>query len=245
MVMNRIIKPTIVLAGIAFFASLALSHINTITRARIEQRVLQRKEEALQRVLPGSLGYQIIQKDKKVIIDGKEFVYSVAEKKEGDTSFRAYAFLTSKNGYSGAVKTMVGVDHEGKIIAISIIQQTETPGLGARSKEIPSSETFWGHFFGAGSAPSHSSAGNDSSWFEDQFKGIDTKVKIRILKKGEWRKENTSLAGELRERNAVSAITGATITTKTVTDSIEHSMQLLRKAIDMETAARALEEKAK
>ncbi len=237
MIMNRIIKPTIVLAVIAFFASLALSHINRITRDRIDQRILQRKEEALQRVLPGSLGYQIIQKDKKVIIDGKEFVYSVAEKKEADKTFRGYAFLTSKNGYSGAVKTMVGIDHEGKIIAISIIQQSETPGLGARAKEVPSSETFFGHFFGSSNPVDTTANNNNASWFEEQFSGIDTNHKIGILKKGEWRKDNTALATELLAKNSVSAITGATITTKTVTDSIENSMLLLRKAIELENKA--------
>ncbi len=243
MVMNRIIKPTLILAAIAFIASLALSHINRITRDKIEQRILQRKEEALQRVLPVSLGYQVIAKDKKAVIDGKEFVYTIAERQDGENKLFGYAFLTTKNGYSGAVKMMVGVDHEGKIIAISIIQQSETPGLGARSKEVPSTETFFGHFFGNSNHVSSRTENSNTSWFEEQFAGIDTNVKIGILKKGEWRKENTTLASELREKNSVSAITGATITTKTVTDSIESSMRLLHKAIELEN--KAVEEKTK
>lgn len=43
-----------------------------------------------------------------------------------------YAVETySMNGYSGEVRLMVGFDVAGKIINISVLQQKETPGLGA------------------------------------------------------------------------------------------------------------------
>ncbi|MBR2961798.1 MAG: RnfABCDGE type electron transport complex subunit G [Alistipes sp.] len=43
-----------------------------------------------------------------------------------------YAIETlSSKGYSGEVKLMVGFDTAGKILNISVLQQKETPGLGA------------------------------------------------------------------------------------------------------------------
>ncbi len=47
-------------------------------------------------------------------------------------------------------------------------------------------------------------------------------------KKGDWHKE---MKDELMQHNAVTAITGATITTKAVTQSIEEGIQKLHKAL--------------
>ncbi len=233
MLFNDIIKPALILAIIGFVSTMALSHINKITKAKIEARIEMGKEEALRRVLPEGLGYRIVEKGKKVMIDGKEFVYSIAEKQEGDKKVRAYAFETSKAGYSGQVRSVVSVDEAGKIIALTVIQQSETPGLGARSKEAASNETFLQHFRNRHNGvpvPPPS-----PPWFEQQFSGLDTARPIAISKKGEWRADNEALRQGLVAENAVSAITGATITTRAVRDSVEEGVRLLRKAIEMET----------
>jgi len=54
---------------------------------------------------------------------------------------------------------------------------------------------------------------------------------IAIHKKGDWHKE---MKDELIQHNAVTAITGATITTKAVTQSIEEGIQKLHKALTLQ-----------
>jgi len=240
---RTIIKPTLILVTIAFIASFALSHINRITKGKIEERVRRSREQALLAVLPATLGYVITEKDKKVTVDGKDFFYTIAEKTEGDKKTRAYAFECEKSGYSGVIRSMAAVDETMKLIGISVIQQSETPGLGARAKEIATTDTFISHFFG--SSKGKVAAGPVRSWFEEQFTGLDGSKQIGIMKKGEWRAENESLRKELMEKNSVSAITGATITTRAVIAGLENGIVQLRKVLEQEKPAPAQEVKAK
>lgn len=237
--MQTILKPTLIIALIAFAASMALSHINKVTLQRIKERELQKKEEALKIVLPG---YTIVEKDKVLQVEGKDFRYSRAEKQVDKDVVSAYAFETEKAGYSGLIKSVIGVDENMKILGMAIIQQSETPGLGARSVEIASKETFFGHFFGSSAAGTGEVL---TPWFQEQFKGLDLSRKIGIMKKGEWRSENEALKKELLESNSVSAITGATITTKAVRDSLEIKTEILKKLIQMETEKRKEDKKKK
>ncbi len=217
--MGTIIKPTLILAIVAFVASFALSHINKITRPSILMQEKQKQEKALSQVLPG---YTIDSKDKKsTIIDGKEFVYWIGEKTDAKSRKkpRGYAFISEKPGYSGTVKSMIGIDEQSIILGVSVLQQTETPGLGARSTEIASQMTFFQYLFGE---PSDIDEEALLPWFQKQFTGINTNKKIKILKKGDWKAD---MRDELLQENAISAITGATITTKAVKDSIEEGIQ--------------------
>ena len=133
------------------------------------------------------------------------------------------------SGYSGLVKTMVGIDENGIILGISILRQSETPGLGARSVEIATKETFFGYLFGESSPTEDESI---APWFQEQFTGLNTSKRIDIAKKGDW---SIEIRDELLERNAISAITGATITSRAVRDSINTGIKDLKRAMQMET----------
>jgi electron transport complex protein RnfG len=220
--MANIIKSTLILATIAFIASMALSHINTITYPSILRQEKQKQDDALKTVLPG---YTIVEQ-KRADSDGDTFMYWIGERVDGEKRVRGYAFLTEKSGYSGLVKSMIGVNERGIIIGISILQQTETPGLGARCTEIASKETFFGHLFGKTKVDEWESP----PWFQEQFNGLDASRKIDILKRGDW---TSKMREELIARNAISAITGATITSRTVRDSIERGMKRLRMVVEL------------
>jgi len=208
--MQNVIKSTLILAMVALTTSLILSHLYKITYPSIIKQEKQKEKDAISIVLKG---YSIIEK-KSALINGKKFVYQIGEKKKNNNILKGYAFIGEKNGYSGLIKTMIGIDEDGKILGISILQQSETPGLGARSIEIASKLTFFGFLFGTTSIEKEPL----TPWFQEQFKEIDTKGEIKILKKGDWKPE---FKEELLQKNAISAITGATITTKTVRDSIK------------------------
>lgn len=225
--MNNIIKPTIVLTIIAFVAAFSLSHIKKITYPNILKQEREKQEIALKAVLPSGFA---VKEEKNPTVEGREFKYWIAEKTdERGLAVKAYAFIAEKGGYSGPVRSMVGVDEKGLILGISVLQQSETPGLGARSTEIASRETFWGHFFGIGETPKDNPV---TPWFQDQFKGLDTNKKVEILKKGDW---SPAMKEELLAKNGISAITGATVTSKAVRDSIASGVETLHKAIQLET----------
>jgi electron transport complex protein RnfG len=220
--MANILKSTFILALIAFIASYALSHVNKITEPEILRQEKEKQQNALTSVLPG---YSV--KDEKTVqVQGEDFTYWTGEKEEGESPLTGYAFVTEKSGYSGIVKTMVGVDDKGRILGVSILQQSETPGLGARSVEIASTNTFWQVLFGS----SEKNEETARPWFQEQFTGLDGSKPIEIVKKGDWKE---SMKAELLEKNAISAITGATITTRTVKDSIEAGIMKFNEAIKM------------
>ncbi len=213
--MSNIVKSTLIMALITFVASMALSHINKITLPDIQRQEREKQESALKTVLPG---YTITEKKTADTPDGP-FTYWIGEKQREETVARGYAFITEKSGYSGPVRSMVGIDEQGTVLGIVILQQTETPGLGARCIERASMETFLDYILGRTTrvAP-------QPPWFQSQFTGLDATKKITILKRGDW---TPGLRDELIEKNAISAITGATITSRTVRDSIATGMEKL------------------
>jgi electron transport complex protein RnfG len=215
MKMTNIVKSTLIMALITFVASMALSHINKITLPNIQRQEREKQESALKTVLPG---YRITEKKTADTPDGP-FTYWIGEKQREETVARGYAFITEKSGYSGPVRSMVGIDERGTVLGIVILQQTETPGLGARCIERASTETFFDYILGR-TAP----VKPPPPWFQVQFTGLDATKKIEILKRGDW---TPSLRDELIEKNAISAITGATITSRTVRDSISMGMEKL------------------
>lgn len=223
---KTLLRPTIILGLIGLLSAYALSHIKKITYPNILRQEREKQETALSMVLPG----YVIQEQRRAAIDGSDFVYWVATKTEKNAPARAYAFIAERPGYSGPVRSIVGVDEKGVLLGISILQQSETPGLGARSVEIASRETFWGRFFG--------SRGQDEAparpWFQEQFRGLDSNRKIAIVKKGDW---NDAMRQELIEKNAVSAITGATITTKAVRDGLASGAEKLKRAVAIQPGA--------
>lgn len=218
--MKNIIKPAILLATVAFCASLLLSFVRGITYPVILQQERDREKNALMMVLPG---YEIGEPRVVELDNGELFKFWIGEKTVDDEVLKGYAFISINYGYSGDIKSMVGVDENNIMLGIAIVQQSETPGLGARVNERASSETIWGVILGR----SYGGEGITDPWFQEQFKGIDLNKKITILKHGTW---TSDMRDNLLSQNAVSAITGATITTKAISGGLKEGLVKLTKA---------------
>jgi len=220
--MINIIKPTFVLVVVALISSLLLSHIDKITNPAILRQAQEKEDRALALVLPD---YKISKKE-TVTIRKNTFQYWVGEKQEDGGVKRAYAFKASSPGYSGDIKSMVGVDEEGTLLGLSILKQTETPGLGARCEEIATSVTFVGYLQGKKAPPGEIT----QPWFEYQFTGLSLAAPVKIVKKGDWK---PSIKDELIAQNSITAITGATITGKAVITGLSSAKALLDEALKM------------
>jgi electron transport complex protein RnfG len=218
--MKNIVKPALILAAVAFCSSLLLAYMRDITYPVIKMQEKEKEQEALMMVLPG---YEIGEPQIVELDNGEEFKFWTGEKKQDDEVLKGYAFLSVNYGYSGDIKSMVGVDENNKVLGISIVQQSETPGLGDRVNETATSETIWGVILGR----SYGGEGLEDPWFQDQFRGIDLNKKIKIVKQGTW---TSDMREDLLSQNAVSAITGATITTKAITGGLKEGLIKLAKA---------------
>ena len=120
---NSFIAPIAVLVVICFVASAVLAGVFHITDPMIQQRSAEAASQARTQVLP----------------EGRNFEPYDGELTAGVTD--AYiagngagvVCSTSFNGFGGAVKLMIGMDQDGKITGIQVMEQSETPGVGSNA----------------------------------------------------------------------------------------------------------------
>ena len=217
--MNHIVKPALILTLLAFFSALVLSHARKITDPYILSQETAKHKQAVELVLHGyTIGEELIAK----LDDDTKFGYWTGTRVEDDLEINAYAFISAVRGYSGEIKSMVGIDEEDKILGISIIQQNETPGFGDRINESGNKKTILNALFGYRTLSNEKTA----PWFQKQFTGIDLNKKILILKKELQTKE---ISSDLIEQNAITAVTGATATTTAIVNGLKDSLIKFKK----------------
>ncbi|MDE5708755.1 MAG: RnfABCDGE type electron transport complex subunit G [Alistipes sp.] len=120
---------TAVLFGITLIASAGVGVVNMITLDPIAQAEAAAKTEALNGVLPE---FDATETDFLTIDEMPIAVYTAT--REGERV--GYAVETmSKQGFGGAINLMVGFTPAGEVINVSVLKQTETPGLGTKMAE--------------------------------------------------------------------------------------------------------------
>ncbi len=219
---REILKPTLIIVAVAFICVMALSQVQRVTAPQIAARALEKQQQSLALVLPGfDTGPALTAR-----VEGKDFTWWEGVKQEDGAERKGFAFLTKSPGYGGDVESMVGVDENGIILGLSILQQAETPGLGDRCVEVASRETLFDHI--RGGVPVRDLPDEAPiPWFQNQFKGVNAGAGIAVQRRGNWDPE---MRESLLALNAISALTGATITTDAVVKSVERGMALLVKA---------------
>lgn len=125
----------------------ALAGVNSITAPIIRAAKAEKAKAAIEAVLPG--GGQAT-----IFADDTGLVRAVYESEVG------YAVKVTPTGFNGQIEMMVGIDKEGNVLAISIISQTETAGLGAvAAANTGSGKNFREQFAGASGSVSVSKDG--------------------------------------------------------------------------------------
>ena len=113
-----------------------LAAVNSVTKPIIDQLNAEKTQKAIEAVLPGG-GESIDFTDDTGLV-------SVVYKGES-----GYAIQVAPVGFDGAITMMVGVDFEGNVLGISVIDQSETAGLGAVcAAKTSAGEAFRGQFKG-------------------------------------------------------------------------------------------------
>jgi electron transport complex protein RnfG len=211
-----IIKMTVVLTITGIAAAFLIAFTHSKTEAKIIQQQIQTKTSTFQAILPQGATLSELKGEKA----GQPSQYWMSVKNT-DTS---YVFKLSSSGYLGNISYFACLNTFGIIEGITILEQNETPGLGSRIQEVISNNYIWNGF-------SHKKD-KMSPWFTEQFKGISILNSIAIEKNlGEWHKLNDGDRAKLLEKNAVTAITGATISTSAVAHGIESQANAYLQAI--------------
>ena len=115
----------LVLFCITFISAACVGLVNMITVDPIAKAKEAAEKEALAQVLPEFDTTEISEH----IADELPIVAYKATK--GDEVVGYAVKTATKNGFSGMVKMMVGFDTKGTILNVNVLEQNETPGLGA------------------------------------------------------------------------------------------------------------------
>lgn len=124
--MRDLVKPALVLFVIAAVAAACLGYVSAITAEPIAQAEADAKAENMAKVLECEEWGEAVTVSDSIITDYSE------GKTGGETV--GYAFSVTTKGYGSGLKLMVGVDTEGTITGLAIVDcANETPGLGANA----------------------------------------------------------------------------------------------------------------
>ena len=124
---DSIWRLVIVLTCISLLAALALTGVYALTKGPIEQGQREKKEKALQAVLPD---YEGTVRDTVIVdADNEEIPVHLAIGKNGELCGAGIETYTKK-AFAGRFDLMVGFDAEGAIVNTEVIKAGETPGLG-------------------------------------------------------------------------------------------------------------------
>jgi len=167
--MNQIARFGMVLGVICLLATLVLALTYQVTKPKIEEQLKKEEQAALKAISPYTDSFR------EKSIDGINYFEALKGGK-----LQGYCLRITANGYSGFIRLMAGIDLNGIITGVRVLEQQETPGLGARIDEVR--------------------PGENAPWFLRQFRGKDSR--------------------NLEVKKSIDAITGATISSRAVTEGI-------------------------
>ncbi|MFH1458732.1 MAG: RnfABCDGE type electron transport complex subunit G [Candidatus Omnitrophota bacterium] len=124
--MKDIIRYSLTLGLICIVASASLAAVNSLAQPKINEQAKSEEEASLKDVLPEADHFEAVKQ-------GSDILYYKAFDKSGQ--LRGVAFKVAGKGYSSTIETMAAMSAEGDILAIKVLSQNETPGLGARVTE--------------------------------------------------------------------------------------------------------------
>ena len=159
---------------------LFLTAINAATREVIRAGEQERWQQALETVMPGAESFSETWFDHS----RADNVLAAFTKSE----LKGYCVVVTTRGFGGPMELLVGVDVYGSVTGVLILEENETPEMGAEAR---------------------------SHTFLDQFLGKSGTVRVN------------------QGGNAVEAVSGATITSRAVTDGVNAALSAVA-ALHME-----------
>lgn len=130
---STLLNMAVVLTGVAVISGGILAAVNEMTAPQIEKINAETLSAGIQKVMGGE-EVQVSDPDTiKVNADGKEkqyIAYTVTDKSGKEMG---HAIQSSENGFGGELRVLTGFATDGTILGYTILQSSETPGLGAKA----------------------------------------------------------------------------------------------------------------
>jgi RnfABCDGE-type electron transport complex G subunit len=134
--MNLSSRMIVVLTAVGFISGSLLAVVGMLTKERIAYNKQQEIEAAIIQVVPGTHSSRIIEHN--------ETMPTVYECRNEAGEILGYAVYASGTGFQDIIALMFGTDPElTKLNSLAILEQKETPGLGAKITDRVAFLQFW------------------------------------------------------------------------------------------------------
>ncbi|APS30085.1 electron transport complex subunit RsxG [Pectobacterium brasiliense] len=107
--------------------------VNMLTEPTISHQAMLQQKMLLDQVVPAELYNSDIQKECYIVTDpalGSSAPHRVFIARQNGEPVAAALESTAPDGYSGAIRLLVGADFHGKVLGVRVTEHHETPGLG-------------------------------------------------------------------------------------------------------------------
>lgn len=131
---KNIIVPAVALFAICLVCTLLLALANNVTAPLIAELAEKTEIESRMKVLGTATCFEENAKD------GIEYVVGLDDEKE----VQGYVFVTTTKSYGGDLQVMTGVDTEGKVVGVEILEISDTAGLGMNAQKQEFRDRFVG-----------------------------------------------------------------------------------------------------
>ncbi len=130
---STITNMVLVLVGVALITGGILAYVNHVTEEPIRLQSQKTLSDGIKSVM-GGVELSVAKDDTvKQTVAGKELTFVIHETVGTDKQPLGAAVESTTGGFGGDLKVLVGFDTDGKILGYTILQHSETPGLGAKA----------------------------------------------------------------------------------------------------------------
>lgn len=143
--MKSMLKDTLVLFIITLFAGLLLGVVYQITKEPIAAQEEKARQEAFAEVFEAAENFQTVELPAVEEIDrvlteagiSGVTVEEIVSALDSSGSLLGYCItVTSHEGYGGDIRLTLGINLDGGLNGISILEISETPGLGMKAESV-------------------------------------------------------------------------------------------------------------
>lgn len=130
---SSLLNMTLVMLSVAFITAALLAFVNYKT----ERPIMEQKEKAITDGIIEVMGKQKVNVKStdtvNITIDNKSQTLIVHNITDTKGTEKGCAVESETQGFGGKLKILVGFDNEGTILGYTILETSETPGLGAKA----------------------------------------------------------------------------------------------------------------
>ncbi len=119
------------LVGICIVVSGILAFLNHITQTPIAEAQIKAKVEAISQVTP-AFDNNPFEEQFRILLPGDPDSLTVYPARNGEEVVGYAIESYTRQGFSGLITIMMGIDASGRLVDFTVLETAETPGLGSK-----------------------------------------------------------------------------------------------------------------